>query len=187
MDAFRVKLSDALRSLTDPVEIQAVAARVLGEHLGANQVHYGETIGEYVVISQGYGNGLPPMVGHFRFIDFGERLIADYRAGRISLSRDAVNDPNITESERQVITGAGFRAYVAVPLTKAEGWVATLAVHSIAPHDWTTDEVELVQETAEYTWAAVERACAEKAYVNRRFNGFKNNLPVSKNANALKH
>ncbi|MBD2067701.1 GAF domain-containing protein [Leptolyngbya sp. FACHB-671] len=163
MDAFRVKLSDALRSLTNPVEIQAVAARVLGEHLGANQVHYGETIGEYVVISQGYGNGLPPMVGRFRFIDFGERLIADYRAGRISLSRDVVNDPNITESKRQVITGAGFRAYVAVPLTKAEGWVATLAVHSIASHGWTTDEVELVQETAEYTWAAVERARAEKA------------------------
>jgi PAS domain S-box-containing protein len=38
MDAFRVKLSDALRSLTDPVEIQAVAMRVLGEHLQVDRV-----------------------------------------------------------------------------------------------------------------------------------------------------
>ncbi|MBD2091296.1 PAS domain S-box protein [Microcoleus sp. FACHB-1515] len=163
MDAFRVKLSDALRSLTDPVEIQAIAARLLGEHLNANQVHYGETIGDYVVIQQGYGNGLPPMIGSFRFIDFGERLIADYRAGRTAVSRDVLNDPTITEAERRTIAGAGFQAYIAVPLTKEEGWVATLAVHSIAPRDWTTDEVELVKETAERTWAAVERARAEAA------------------------
>ena len=163
MDVFRVKLADALRSFTDPVEIQAVAARVLGEYLNANQVHYGETIGDRVVIQQGYGNGLPPMIGRFRFMDFGERLIADYRAGRTAVSCDVLNDPTITEAERQVITGVGFQAYVAVPLTKEKGWVGTLAVHSITPRNWTTHEVELVQETAERTWAAVERAYAEVA------------------------
>jgi PAS domain S-box-containing protein len=41
-DAFRVSLVDALGPLFDPVEIQAEAARVLGEHLGANRVMYAE-------------------------------------------------------------------------------------------------------------------------------------------------
>lgn len=159
---YLLQLSDALRPLSDAWEIQATACRLLGEHLKANLVHYGETIGDHVVIQQGYSNGLPPMVGSFRSLDFGQRLIADYQAGRTTLSRDILSDPTITPTERQFITQAGFQAYIAVPLTKAEGWVATLAVHSIAPRDWTTHEVKLVEETAERTWATIERSRAEE-------------------------
>jgi GAF domain-containing protein len=36
-------------------------------------------------------------------------------------------------------------------------------VHSIAPRAWTSDEVTLVEETADRTWSAVERARAEAA------------------------
>lgn len=163
LDALRVALDDALRPLTAPVEIQATAARVLGEHLGANQVHYGETLGDYVYISQGYGNGLPPMVGRFRFMDFGERLIAGYRQGHTQVSHDIDHDPTITAAERAVIASAGFHAYIAVPLMKEGEWIATLAVHSAAPRNWTDDEIEIVEEVAERTWAAVERARAEAA------------------------
>jgi PAS domain S-box-containing protein len=160
---FLLKLNDALRPLTDPVELQAVAARVLGEHLGTNQVHFGETIGDYVHIGRGYGNGLPPMVGRLRASDFGERLIAGYRQGRTQVSRDTDNDPTIAEAERQVIATAGLRAYVAVPLVKEGEWVATLVAHSAEPRDWTADEIKIVEETAERTWEAIERARAEEA------------------------
>ncbi|WP_426000507.1 hypothetical protein [Caulobacter sp. DWR1-3-2b1] len=34
---FLLKLSDALRPLGDPLEVQTVALRVLGEHLGVNR------------------------------------------------------------------------------------------------------------------------------------------------------
>lgn len=161
--AFLLRLGDALRPLGDPAEVQGVVCRMLGEHLGANQVHYGETIGDVVVIEQGYGSGLPSMVGTFRHMDFGERLIATYRAGRTAVCVDAANDPTITPAETAVITGAGFRAYLAVPLVKAGQWVATLAVHSIEPRAWTADEIALVEEVAERTWATVERAYAEAA------------------------
>jgi PAS domain S-box-containing protein len=42
-------------------------------------------------------------------------------------------------------------------------WVATLAVHSIKPRKWKDHEIELIKETAERTWAAVEWARAEAA------------------------
>src|SRR5918994_2829996 len=42
LDEFRVVLADALRPLFDPSEVQAEAARALGEHLGANRVMYAE-------------------------------------------------------------------------------------------------------------------------------------------------
>lgn len=79
---YLLKLSDALREMTDPVAIQAVAARLLGEYLGANQVHYGETVGELSVIHQGWSNGLPPMIGSFRQQDFGKHIHEGYRGGR---------------------------------------------------------------------------------------------------------
>jgi PAS domain S-box-containing protein len=161
--AFLLRLSDALRPLADPGEIQGAAARLLGEHLGANQVHYGETVGDVVVIARGWGSGLPPMVGRFRHRDFGEQLVAGYRAGRTAICRDVLSDPTVTAAEAAVITAAGFRAYVAVPLVKGGAWVATLAAHSAAPRDWTPGEAALVEEVAERTWAAVERARAEAA------------------------
>lgn len=159
--AFLLKLSDEVRNIADPVKVQEIASRLLGEHLAANQVHYGETVGEVVVIHQGWGNGLPPMVGTFRQQDFGKRLHEGYRAGITQFTDNIHTDLTITEAERKVIAGAGFNAYVAVPYLKNGQWVATLAVHSIAPRKWSQNEIAIVQETAERTWDAVERARVE--------------------------
>src|SRR3712207_506992 len=40
--AFLLKLSDALRPLSDPIAIQAEAARLLGEYLGSGRAYYVE-------------------------------------------------------------------------------------------------------------------------------------------------
>ncbi|TFL17413.1 HWE histidine kinase domain-containing protein [Jannaschia formosa] len=168
--SFLLKLSDALRPLSDPVAMQTVAAKLLGRHLGANRVHYGEvragTDDEFsVTIHWGYGDGLPPMVGtfHHRAEGWGEQLLASYRAGRTAVCHDIDADPTIRSEEAAVIGGAGFRGYVTVPLVKQGTWVAMLSVHSTTPRRWTDSEVALVEETAERTWAAVERARAEAA------------------------
>jgi len=161
--AFLVQLGDELRPLFDAAQVQEVAARLLGQHLHANQVHYGETQGDDVVISQGYGDGLPAMTGRFRSVDFGERLTATHRAGIVQVIRDIETDAANTEAERQVLRQARIGAYITVPLLKQGHWVATLAVHSLTPRPWTVDEVRLVEDVAERTWAAVERARAEAA------------------------
>jgi hypothetical protein len=105
-DRFLLRLSDALRPLADPGEIQAAATRLLGQHLGANQVHYGEIHADSgdeakVVIHQGYGDGLPPMVGtfHHRAEGWGERLLATYRAGWTAVSHNVDDDPSISAEE----------------------------------------------------------------------------------------
>lgn len=161
--AFLLELSDALRPLDNPAEIQAVAADLLGEKLKANQAHYGETIGEFVHISHSYGDGLPPMTGKFRHQDFGKRLTEGYRAGRVQISNDTTTDPTISEAERGVLKSTHIGAYLAMPLVKNGEWVATLAVHSIEPRKWKQNEIELVEEVIERTWASVERARAEEA------------------------
>ncbi len=70
-DRFRIKLSDALRSLTDPLVIQARAARVLGENLGASRVHCAEITddGAHVAVDQDHIDGVPHLTGRFRMGD----------------------------------------------------------------------------------------------------------------------
>jgi GAF domain-containing protein len=149
--AYLLALSDSLRPLADPIAIQGVAAELLGRHLRANQVHYAETVGDDTVeIRQGYGDGLSAMVGTFRHqsAGWGARLLATYRAGFTAVCHDIESDPTMTRAEAPVIAAAGLHAYIAAPLVKDKAWVATLAVHSIAPRTWTPDEVALVEETA---------------------------------------
>ncbi|MGB6194494.1 MAG: PAS domain S-box protein, partial [Terracidiphilus sp.] len=53
--------------------------------------------------------------------------------------------------------------FISVPLVKDNRVVGALCVTQMKPRAWQEDEFELVKETAERTWAAVERARAEAA------------------------
>ena len=163
LQVFLLTLSDALRPLVDPQEIQVVAADLLGLHLQVNQANYGEVHGEHVHISHSYADKLPPMVGTFHPDDFGKRLIDGHRAGRLQVCANTTSDPLFDEHERKALAAAQVGAYIAVPLVKEGVWVAVLSVLNIQLRNWAAVEVEAVQEVAERTWAAVERARAERA------------------------
>jgi PAS domain S-box-containing protein len=73
------------------------------------------------------------------------------------------NDPRLAQSEREAFLGVGIQAYITTPLIKDGKWVASVTVHQVHPRAWRLDEIMLVEEVAERTWAAVERAKAEEA------------------------
>ena len=163
LQVFLLTLSDALRPIVDPQAIQILAANLLGEHLQVNQANYGEVWDEHVHISHSYANGLPPMVGSFRHDDFGKQLMDGHRAGRLQVCSNTTSDPLFDEQERKALANANVGAYIAVPLVKAGVWVGALSVLNIQPRDWAPMEIQAVQEVAERTWAAVERARSEEA------------------------
>jgi PAS domain S-box-containing protein len=164
-NAFRVLLADALRHLADPVEIQGEAARLLGIHLGASRVHYGAVVdgGEYGLVKAEYCHGVPGSLGRHRFDDFGPLAMAEFRSGRILVVENVDEDPRLTEPERTATRGLTIGAYVLMPLIKGGQPVAVFVVHMVEPHAWDAEELELIVETAERTWDAVERAHAEAA------------------------
>lgn len=164
-DAFRVKLTNALRPLTDANEIQAHAALVLGESLGASRVIYIEVLpgGKEVIVHKNYTNGVAELSGLYDLEDFGRNLIDDHRAGRTAIVPDVANYSKYTASEKARYRALDIAAHIDVPLIKNDQFVALLAVHQANPRPWTQDEVKRVEETAEQTWAAVERARAEAA------------------------
>ncbi|HYW22384.1 MAG TPA: ATP-binding protein [Nodularia sp. (in: cyanobacteria)] len=164
-DAFRVKLTNALRPLSDANEIQAIASRILGESLGANRVIYIEVLpgGKEIVVQKNYTNGLAELRGLYYLEDFGRNLTDDHQAGQTAVIPDVANYPKYTASEKARYRLIDIAAHIDVPLIKNDQFVALLAVHQVNPRLWTEDEVKRVEETAEQTWAAVERARAEAA------------------------
>ncbi|WP_190753497.1 MULTISPECIES: hybrid sensor histidine kinase/response regulator [Cyanophyceae] len=164
-DAFRVTLADALCLLTDAVEIQATAARILGEYLGASRVIYAEVLpgGKDVSVHKNYTNGVAELIGQYRLEDFGRNLTDDHRAGRTAIVADVANSLNYTDSEKAMYRAIDIAAHLDVPLIKKDQFVALLAVHQATPRAWAEREVQWVEETAAQTWAAVERARAEAA------------------------
>jgi signal transduction histidine kinase/ActR/RegA family two-component response regulator len=161
--AFLLKLSDSLRHVADPLEVQEIAARALGEELGASRVAYFEVRGGDYVIDRDYAVGVPTLVGPFPIQSFGEKPFKTLRDGATAVANDVKADPEIAPSFQRAYAAAQIAAYIGVPLVKAGRFVAGLAVLADTPRHWSAQEIALTEETAERTWAAVERARAETA------------------------
>jgi len=178
---FLLQLSDALRPLTDPVEVQSAAARVLGEHLGAGRAAYAEIEADdtHFIVHRDYTNGVPSFAGRYPNETFGPRLFAVLHAGRTVVVTDAERETRMGEAERAAYAAGFVRAAVGVPLIKGGRLAGAFFVHFPVPHEATADEVALVEETAERTWAAVERARAEQALAasEQRLRALITNLP----------
>lgn len=162
--AYLLGLSDALRSLADPAEIQAVAARILGEHLGVTRVLYGEvsTDGAELLVARSYVvDDAPALAGRYRMADFGATLLAALRVGHTIAVPDVGAAAELSAAERAAYGAFGVSALAGVPLVKHGRFVANLTVHHAAPRAWSPDDLALIEATAERTWAAVERARAE--------------------------
>jgi GAF domain-containing protein/predicted DNA binding protein len=165
LDAFRVALSDALRSLADPDEVQQTALRLLGDRLAADLAYYYEydADADVGVIHHDYRrDGGPSVVGRYALAEFPEshRLVADARTVSIP---DVAADDRLAAAERDNFLALDVGAWLFVPLVKSGRLVAVCTVGHATPREWTTADATVVEETAERTWAAVERARAEQA------------------------
>ena len=161
-NSFLMTLGDTLRPLSDPIKIQVEASRVLGERLGANRVAYYEVHGDDCIVQRDYTNTAPSIVGCHSVASFGREVLAVLQAGRIATAADVDALP-LTADERAVYASLQIRAYIGVPLIKDGQFVAGLSVHADTVRQWTPAEIAIAEDTAERTWAAVERARAENA------------------------
>ncbi|KOP27710.1 histidine kinase [Hapalosiphon sp. MRB220] len=165
IDAFRVKLSDALRSLADPVQIQAEACRILGEHLSIDCAYYVEVneAESYARVNQDYlRDDSPSLVGDYRLTDFGWTVPLLQRGETIIVANAETSDI-VPAADRAAMATVRIAAHISIPLIKAGALVGALCVTESVPREWLATEIELVRETAERIWATIERARAEAA------------------------
>jgi PAS domain S-box-containing protein len=160
--AFLLSLSDALRPLSTPAEIMALAAARLGERLGASRVFYAEIASGRMTVERDYACGVSSIVGEHSLEAFGPDLLAAYRVGTPVVVRDVGGDERLSPAARAGLTSREVGAFVDVVLFEEEQWVGLLAVQNATPRVWTPAEETLVQEVGERVKAAVERARAER-------------------------
>ncbi len=163
--AYLLKLSDALHFLDDPVHIQYKAVCILGEHLGADRAGYAEDNGDgtTVTVRRNYTNGVHRIEGIFNYNDYGSGFLKEFQKGQTVMRDDIAFDPSVSAKEKEEHRNLQIGATINKPLLKNGKLLAILFVHFKEKHYWTNEEIALLDETAERTWAAVEWARAEES------------------------
>ena len=143
--------------------IQAEASRLLGERLLTDRAYYAE-IDEaqgYIRIEQNFvRTGVSSRIGRYSLSDF-TWVGPTFRMGGPVVVADIRTSPLIPVAERPAVAAIDVGAFVAAPLIRDGRLVAALFVSDLSPRAWAPEEVELIRETAERTWEAIERARAE--------------------------
>ncbi|WP_083891494.1 CheR family methyltransferase [Fibrella aestuarina] len=157
--AFLLALTDILRPLTNPTDIQYQACRLLCRHLKASRVDYAEVQpdSQVVVMSRQYPDG--PADRYTTTVS--PALLAQLQAGHTLVHDDVASDPTRASAENEAGPIRPVGTTVNVPVLKGGQLVAILFGHFQQAHNWSDDELALLEETAERTWAAVESARAE--------------------------
>lgn len=159
-----LQLSDAIRPLTDADEIRTTGARILGRHLGANRVAYAEDVGDgqHFDVCCNYLDGANEMTGRYRYADFGPDALGFLQAG-IQVHDDIAAENRLTAAQKQSLADDGVAAALNVPCVKRGQLLAWLGVSYKKPHHFEPEEIDLVKEVGDRTWAAIKRARAEAA------------------------
>jgi PAS domain S-box-containing protein len=157
--AFLLRLADALRPLADPVEVQRTATRLLADHLGVVRAAYFEMEPDEDRFAQatGHEDDAVRLPARMRMSDYGPDIVASYRSGRPVAAADIEADPRF-RAHRDAYRAIGVRAWAGVPLVKDGRLAVILGVHSPVARRWTTSELQLLEEVAQRSWAAVELA-----------------------------
>lgn len=166
---FLLALSDRLRVLNDPDRIQYEAACLLGEYLQADRVGYAEDQGNGrdIVVTKNYVNNVSSLEGSYVYADYGKTLLADFLAGHTVVRPDIPADPSLTPDEKEAHRLLELGATINKPLLREGNLAAVMFIHFTKPHRWSAEELALLEETAERTWSAVERARVDMAIRQR--------------------
>jgi len=160
--AFLLKLSDAIRTIADPVEIQSVALRLLAKHMDLSRAAYSEILPDQDRARRvaTFDGDLPPVPTDVRISDFSAAQLDCYLQGRPFVVADTETDDRVAAT-REACRAIQVRAWIGVPIVKRGELLSVLGVEKMKPYAWTDAEVELVQEVTERTWAAAERGRIE--------------------------
>ena len=156
-------LGKATASATDADAVLAITTRMLGEHLRVSDCAYADVEGDedtFHVRCAWHAPGARSIIGSYSVASFGSRAVADLHAGEPLVIADIAA---IEGDGAAAFRAIGIAATICMPLIKAGRLAALMAVHAMRPRAWTSDELLLVREVAERSWAHVERVRAEAA------------------------
>jgi PAS domain S-box-containing protein len=179
--SFLLALSDRLRQLTGTEAVMAEASRSLGQHLGVTRAGFGElnrTDGVFRLYPD-WTDGTATSAGEWPLPGVVGELERELQNGVLIMVEDVDLDPR-TAATTGAYQAIGVRAFATTPLMRGDRLQAFMNVHSSTPRIWTAEEMGLLDDVAERTWAEVERARAqaEVAESEARFRAIADTAPV---------
>ncbi|MGO4388894.1 PAS domain-containing protein [Microvirga sp. 2YAF29] len=182
---FLLNLNDQIGNFDDPAQIMEIAARDLSNFLqvdyaGFNEVY--EDRGITVVVLE-WSKGLFSNQDNVERIDnLPQDLWRDITSGKTIIINDTKTDPRVSNRHMQEMyaTANQTRTSINAPILRSEKLIAFAHVGGSQPRAWTGDEIALIEDVAERTWVAVEKARAKRELreTEARFNIIAESLPA---------
>jgi PAS domain S-box-containing protein len=161
-NAERLRFFDALgreaAKSHDADAVLATTTRMVGEYLGVSVCAYADMDADqdgFTIRGDWSAAGSPSIVGHYRLADFGRKAVGELRAGRPLVIGD--NRKELAPDEAAAFQALGISATICMPLVKEGRLIALMAIHQKTPHAWTENELAVIREVTERSWAHIER------------------------------
>jgi PAS domain-containing protein len=159
---FLDSLGKAIGNLTEAGGILAAATRMLGQHLNATVCSYADVDADQngvTVRGEWAAPGAPSILGHYKLTDYGDLTVRKLREGSPLVINDTAQD--LPAENAAAFQRLGLGAVLSMPLVKEGQLTALMAVQDRRARVWSDDEIALLREVTERSWAHVERVKAE--------------------------
>jgi PAS domain S-box-containing protein len=158
IEAVKLRLSEALAGLVEPLDILATAAAMVGRRLGVSRVAYGEIQpgSDRIFIPTDWTDGVETMVGEHP-LHRGTGFVREYMEGR-TLAVDDIDTLDLIPAERTMLNETACQSCISVPLVRDGELIALFSATHRHPRRWSEDEIALVDHAAARTWSALEHS-----------------------------
>ena len=153
------RMGQATRAMTDAMQIMAVTARMLGEHLGVTRCAYADVEADndrFTIRSDWSADGVASSAGVYSLDLFGPQATTSLRHGRNLVVHDVDRELG-DDGGGRMFNAIGIKAVICAPLVKDSRLVALMAVHDATPRHWSEADIAIVGEVVDRCWAHIER------------------------------
>lgn len=162
-ELFLAEIAQQTYGLTDPQTVIASVVAMVGAFLKVDRCQFAQIDmkADLATIHEEYcsSEAVTSIIGTLTFSAFGYYVVSECEAGRIVAVDDVRNDPvRVPPDTLDAYLSIGVAAHIAVPAIYGGALVGVLAVHSMVPRRWQSEDVELLRTVVERMWLTVENA-----------------------------
>ncbi|GGH20740.1 hypothetical protein GCM10007036_24520 [Alsobacter metallidurans] len=138
--------------------ILGVTTRMLGEHLGVSVCAYADMEPDqdhFTIRGDWSAPGSPSIVGYYSLSAFGKLAVDNLHDGKPLVLSDIASE--LPPEEAATFLQIGLAATICMPLVKEGRLTALMAIHDKVPRLWAANDLALLAEVTERSWAHIER------------------------------
>lgn len=157
-------ISHAVVNAHDPQEILANTMSTLADALRVTHCAYADMEADedtFFIRDNWLADGATRLVGQYSLSEFGQHAVSRLKAGKPLVINDA--QAELPAHAAASFTALGVKATLCLPLIKGGRLTALMAIHDTSPRLWSPQDVALLREVTERSWAHIERARADAA------------------------